>query len=123
MLMMVVFCVLAGVIELYFVLKSKSMIVAAIMHGTINAVSGMTIYFTLGGNDFLNGMAGLSGFITMAVTIVCIWVYDKFVSKDNILSMTLGDSIGRETARHETRDDGYVSSPEVTSPASKTERD
>ena len=94
-LLMVVFCVLLGVVELYFVLKSKSMIVAAILHGTVNAVSGMTIYFTLGGNDFLNGMAGLAGFIVMAVTILCIWLYDKYISKDNIFSMTLGASLER----------------------------
>ena len=94
-LLMVVFCILLGVIELYFVLKSKSMIVAAILHGTINAVSGMTIYFILGGNDFLNGMPGLSGFIVMAVTILCIWIYDKYISKDNICTMTLGASIER----------------------------
>lgn len=94
-LLMVVMCVLLGTIELYFVLKSKSMVVAAIMHGTINAVSGMTIYFTLGGNDFLNGMAGLAGFIVKAATILCIWVYDKHISKDNIYSMTLGASLER----------------------------
>ena len=94
-LLMVVFCVLAGVLELYFVLKSKSMIVAAIMHGTINAVSGMTIYFTLGGNDFLNGMAGLSGFIVMTVAIFCIWIYDKYIANENICSMTLGESLER----------------------------
>ena len=94
-LLMVVFCILLGVIELYFVLKSKSMIVAAIMHGTINAVSGIVIYFILGGNDFLNGMPGLSGFIVMAVTILCIWIYDKYISKDNICMMTLGASIER----------------------------
>ena len=96
-LLMVVMCILLGVIELYFVLKSKSMIVAAIMHGTINAVAGMVIYFTIGGNDFVNGMPGLSGFIVMAVTILCIWIYDKYIAKDNIISMTLGDSLGRET--------------------------
>ena len=94
-LLMVVMCILLGIIELYFVLKTKSMIVAAILHGTINAVSGMVIYFTLGGNDFLNGMAGLSGFIVMAVTILCIWIYDKYISKDNICSMTLGEALGR----------------------------
>ncbi len=94
-LLMVAFCVLLGIIELYFVLKSKSMIVAAILHGTINAVSGMTIYFILGGNDFLNGMPGLSGFIVMIVTILCIWIYDKYISKDNICSMTLGEALGR----------------------------
>ena len=94
-LLMVVMCVLLGIIELYFVLKSKSMIVAAILHGTINAVAGITIYFTLGGNDFINGMPGLSGFIVMAVTIVCIWIYDKFISKDNLCSMTLGEALER----------------------------
>lgn len=94
-LMMVGFCVLAGVIELYFVLKTKSMIVAAVMHGTINAVAGMTIYFTLGGNDFLNGMTGLAGFIVMVVTIICIWIYDKHIAKDGIFTETLADSLER----------------------------
>lgn len=94
-LLMVVMCILLGVIELYFVLKSKSMLVAAIMHGTFNAVGGITIYFILGGNDFLNGMTGLAGFIVMAVTILCIWIYDKYISKDNLCSMTLGEAIER----------------------------
>ncbi len=94
-LMMAVMCILLGIIELYFVLKSKSMVVAAILHGTINAVSGMTIYFTLGGNDFLNGMAGLSGFIVMVVTILCIWFYDKRISKENLCGMTLGEALER----------------------------
>ena len=94
-LLMVVFCILMGIIELYFVLKTKSMVVAAIMHGTINAVSGAVIYFTLGGNDFLNGLPGLSGFIVMGLTILCIWIYDKFISKDNLCAMTLGEALER----------------------------
>ena len=94
-LLMVVMCILLGVIELYFVLKSKSMIVAAIMHGTFNALAGMVIYFTLGGNDFLNGMPGLSGFIVMVVMILCIWIYDKHIAKEGIMSQTLGASLER----------------------------
>ena len=94
-LLMVVFCILTGIIELYFVLKTKSMVVAAIMHGTINAVSGAVIYFTLGGNDFLNGMTGLSGFITMALAILGIWIYDKYIAKEGICSQTLGASLER----------------------------
>jgi membrane protease YdiL (CAAX protease family) len=94
-LLMVLMCILLGIIELYFVLKSKSMVVAAIMHGTINAVSGMTIYFVLGGNDFLNGMTGLAGFIVMAMTILCIWIYDKYISKDNLCAMTLDEALER----------------------------
>ena len=92
-LLMVVMCVLLGIIELYFVLKTKSMVVAAIMHGTFNAVAGMVIYFTLGGNDFLNGMPGLSGFFTMALAILGIWIYDKYISKENLCSMTLGEAL------------------------------
>lgn len=94
-LLMVVMSILMGVIELYFVLKSKSMVVAAIMHGTVNAVAGVVIYFTLGGNDFVNGMPGLSGFIVMAITILCIWIYDKYIAKEGIFSMTLGESLER----------------------------
>lgn len=94
-LLMVIMCILLGAIELYFVLKSKSMIVAAIMHGTINALAGVVIYFTLGGNDFVNGMPGLSGFIVMALTIVCLWMYDRYISKERIFSQTLGASLDR----------------------------
>ncbi|MBR4217589.1 MAG: CPBP family intramembrane metalloprotease [Bacteroidales bacterium] len=104
-ILMVVMCILLGIIELYFVLKSKSIVVAAILHGTINAVGGMTIYFTLGGNDFVNGMPGLSGFIVMAVTILCIWAYDKFISKDNFFGMTLGESLDRSLDRFVPSDD------------------
>ena len=94
-LLMVVMCIFLGIIELYFVLKTNSMIVAAVLHGTINALSGTVIYFTLGGNDFLNGMPGLAGFITMALAILGIWIYDKYIAKDGIFSQTLGASLER----------------------------
>ena len=94
-LLMVVMCILLGIIELYFVLKTKSMIVAAVIHGTINALAGTVIYFTLGGNDFLNGMPGLAGFITMALAILGIWIYDKYIAKDGIFTQTLGASLER----------------------------
>lgn len=94
-LLMVLFCVLLGVVELYFVLKTKSMMVAAIMHGTINAVSGMVVYFILGGNDFVNGMTGLSGFIVLCIAILCVGVYDKWIAKEGILSRTLRESLER----------------------------
>ena len=89
--MMVVFCVLASFIETYFVLKTKSVFTAAIFHGTINAVAGLNITLVKGGNDLLNGLTGLSGFIVMTIVVAIIYVFDKYVLKDNIFTKTIGE--------------------------------
>ena len=87
--MMVIFCVLASFVELYFVLKAKSVYPAAIFHGTINAVAGLNVLLIKGGNDLLNGVCGLSGFIVITIVIAIIYVFDKYVCKDNIFSKTI----------------------------------
>ncbi|MBO7288064.1 MAG: CPBP family intramembrane metalloprotease [Bacteroidales bacterium] len=89
--MMVIFCVLASFVELYFVLKAKSVYPAAIFHGTINAVAGLNVLLIKGGNDLINGAAGVSGFIVMSIVIAIIYVFDKYVLKDNIFSKTIGE--------------------------------
>ena len=89
--MMVVFCVLASFVETYFVLKTKSVFSAAIFHGTINAVAGLNVIMVKGGNDLLNGMTGLSGFFVMAIVIMIVYLFDRYVSKDNIFSKTIGE--------------------------------
>ena len=91
--MMVVFCVLASFIETYIVVKTKSVFPAAIFHGTINAVAGLNVILIKGGNDLLNGMTGLSGFIVMAIVIMIVYVFDRYVSKDNIFSKTIGEAL------------------------------
>ena len=89
--MMVIFCVLLSFIETYFVLKAKSVYPAAIFHGTINAVAGLNVILMKGGNDLLNGTQGLSGFVVMVITIFVIYLFDKYVCKDNIFSKTIGE--------------------------------
>ena len=89
--MMVIFCVLLSFIETYFVLKAKSVYPAAIFHGTINAVAGLNVLLIKGSNDLINGASGLSGFIVMAVVIAIIYVFDRYVLKDNIFSKTIGE--------------------------------
>ena len=89
--MMVIFCVLASFVELYFVLKAKSVYPAAIFHGTINAIAGLNVLLIKGGNDLLNGVTGLSGFIVISIVIVVIYVFDKYICKDNIFSKTIGE--------------------------------
>ena len=75
--MMCVCCILLGVLELWFVLKTDSVIPAAMMHGTFNAISGTSMYLVNGGNDLTVGMPGLSGFIAMTIVIAVIWLYDR----------------------------------------------
>ena len=89
--MMVIFCVLASFVELYLVLKAKSVFPAAIFHGTINAVAGLNVLLIKGGNDLINGASGLSGFILTSIVIAIIYVFDRYVLKDNIFSKTIGE--------------------------------
>ena len=91
--MMVIFCVLASFVETYFVMKTKSVFPAAIFHGTINAVAGLNVILIKGGNDLLNGMTGLSGFFVMAVVVIMIYLFDRYVLKDNIFSKTIGEAL------------------------------
>ena len=89
--MMVILSVLLSFVELYFVLKAKSVYPAAIFHGTINAVAGLNLLLIKGGNDLLNGAAGLSGFIVISIVIIVIYLFDKYVCKDNVFSKTIGE--------------------------------
>ena len=91
--MMVIFCVLASFIETYFVMKTKSVFPAAIFHGTINAVAGLNVLVIKGGNDLINGMTGLSGFVVMAIVIMIVYVFDRYILKDNIFSKTIGEAL------------------------------
>ena len=84
-LMMVVFCVLLTPMLMYFRQKSGSVIVPAIMHGTFNGVVGITLILVTPANDLLYGASGLAGFITLALIDAVIYIYDRFISKENIL--------------------------------------
>lgn len=87
--MMVLFCILISFIELYLVLKAKSVYPAAIFHGTINALGGLNIILIKGGGDLLNGITGLSGFIVMSIIVLMIFVFDKYIFRDNIFNKTI----------------------------------
>lgn len=85
-LMMVVFCVLLTPMLMYFRQKSGSVIVPAIMHGTFNGVVGITLIMVTPSHDLLYGASGLAGFITLLIVDVIIYIYDRYISKENILS-------------------------------------
>lgn len=83
-LMMIILCILISPLLLYITLKSKSVIAAAIMHGTMNATAGISIMAIKGGNDLTSGIAGFAGFITFTLFLIIIFLYDYFISKDKI---------------------------------------
>jgi membrane protease YdiL (CAAX protease family) len=92
-LMMVVMCVLLTPFLLYITIKAKSVIAAAIMHGTMNAVAGISIMGINGGNDLTSGIAGLAGFITSFVFLILLLVYDQYISKEKITTTPINDHL------------------------------
>lgn len=85
-LMMVGLCILITPVIMYFTIKSKSVIAAAILHGTMNATVTISIIPISGGTDLLVGVPGLAGFIALMIIISGIFVYDRFISRENIMT-------------------------------------
>ncbi|MDR2965675.1 MAG: CPBP family intramembrane metalloprotease [Treponema sp.] len=91
--MMVVFCILLTPMMNYIVIKSKSVITAAILHGSNNAIAGVSILFLVGGNDLTNGLTGAAGFIALLLTNLAFYLYDKYITKENIFTKTIGECL------------------------------
>lgn len=87
--MMVVFCLLLTPMLMYFRQKSGSVIVPAIMHGTFNAVVGISAAVVTPANDLLYGGAGLAGFIVLLMMDVCLYLYDRYFSKERVFASLL----------------------------------
>ncbi len=87
--MMIVFCILLSPVMTYIVLKSHSVLTAAIFHGTLNAIAGISILYITGGNDITNGVTGIAGFMTLLMINVGFYLYDKYVTKENIFTKAI----------------------------------
>ena len=90
-LMMVVLCIPMSFIIQYFRIKSGSVIVAAIMHGTCNAVAGLTmIFISLDKyNDLIDGATGLAGILALLVVALCIFLFDRYVTRERLCTSKL----------------------------------
>jgi len=82
--MMTLWTVLLSPIFALVRIKAKSVIAAAIIHGSLNATAGLPLMVILGGNDLTVGVTGLAGFIVLAVVNVAIFVYDRFLAKEPV---------------------------------------
>ena len=73
--------------EMYFRQKSGSVIVPAIMHGTFNAVAGLPLIIITPANDLLYGATGLAGMIVLLIVNLCLFLFDRFVSKEKFFNL------------------------------------
>jgi membrane protease YdiL (CAAX protease family) len=89
--MMIIFCILLTPMMIYIVIKSKSVITAAIFHGTNNAIAGIAVLYLVGGNDITNGVTGIAGFIALLLVNIAFYLYDKYVTKENVFTKTIGN--------------------------------
>ncbi len=76
-LMMVIWCLLLAPILSYVRVKAKSVIAAAVLHGSLNATAGIPILMLVGGSDLTVGVTGLAGFIVLAVINLLIFLREK----------------------------------------------
>jgi membrane protease YdiL (CAAX protease family) len=89
--MMVIFCILLTPMMIYIVIKSKSVITAAIFHGANNAIVGIAILYLVGGNDITNGVTGIAGFIALLLMNIVFYLYDRYITKENVFTKTIGE--------------------------------
>ena len=87
--MMVAFCLLLTPMLMYFRQKSGSVVVAAIIHGTFNAVAGLSALVVAPEGDLLYGAAGLAGFIVLLAVDVCLFLFDRYVSREKIFTSVI----------------------------------
>lgn len=83
-MMIAVSCLLSIILN-YLTIKGRSVIVAAIAHGTINALPFLAISVVKGGNDLTTGLTGLAGLLAMVVIITIILIYERIFAKRPIL--------------------------------------
>ncbi len=92
-LFMIIFCTLYTFLFLYITIKTKSVIAASVMHGSVNAFWGITIILSSGGNDLIRGISGAAGFVVLLIAILVIFVYDKWISKEGLFVKKIGESL------------------------------
>ncbi len=95
-LMMMIWCILLSPLFNYITIKTKSVIAASVLHGTLNATAGLSIMLIMGGNDLTIGLTGLAGFIALSIFIAFMYIYDYMISKEKIMGKTIAQSLSEQ---------------------------
>lgn len=84
--MMTVFTLLLSPIFTYIRLRAKSVIAAAIFHGTLNGTLGLALILIRGGDDLTVGTTGVAGFIALALVNLALFIYDRVWAKEPLMT-------------------------------------
>lgn len=76
-LAMIVLSILLSPLIGYVRLKARSVLAAAVMHGSLNASGGLAILLLRGGNDLTVGITGLTGLAVLAVANLVLFVSQR----------------------------------------------
>ena len=85
-LMMTLMCILLAPIFSYVRVKARSVIAAAVIHGTFNATYGLSLVLVQGGSDLTTGVTGLPGFLVLAVVILILWLHDPDPARGSVVA-------------------------------------
>ena len=83
--MAIVCTLLLSPIFSYVRLKGKSVLAAALIHGSLNGTAGLAVMIIEGGNDLTVGVTGLAGFLVFAVVNVGIFLHDRIVAREPVV--------------------------------------
>ncbi len=76
-LLMILFCLLWSPLFTFIRLRTGSVFPVAILHGTINASTGLAIAYLQGGSDLTVGVTGLAGLVVLGMVNLGLLMYDK----------------------------------------------
>ncbi len=75
--MMTIWTILLSPVMGWVTLRGRSVLAAAIFHGTLNGTARLALIPVAGGDDLTTGVTGLPGFVVLAVVNALVWLLDR----------------------------------------------
>jgi membrane protease YdiL (CAAX protease family) len=76
--LMTAFCLLLSPLLCYLRLAGRSVLAAALAHGSLNGTAGLALMVVAGGNDLTVGVTGAAGLVVLAAANLLLWAHDRF---------------------------------------------
>lgn len=92
-LMMTAFTLLLAPLFGYIRLRARSVLAAAIAHGTLNASAGIPLMLAAGGSDLTAGMTGAAGLAVLAAANLGVLLHDRLLA-DRPVDVALREEAG-----------------------------